>query len=86
MGYQLAAGVPSSPCLPWVQKTKKQCWRPSVRHSPEQWRIGRRFYNPVAIVVGKRQTADLLSSLVSTRPWYRSNQHISVEYSVGRVV
>ena len=30
----------------WVQKTMKECWRASARHSPKKWRNGRRIYNP----------------------------------------
>jgi DNA invertase Pin-like site-specific DNA recombinase len=29
----------------WVQQIMNECWRASARHSPKQWRIGRRFYN-----------------------------------------
>jgi DNA invertase Pin-like site-specific DNA recombinase len=29
----------------WVQKIMKECWRASARHSPKQWRKGRRFHN-----------------------------------------
>jgi DNA invertase Pin-like site-specific DNA recombinase len=30
--------------VPWVQKILRECWRAGARHSPEQRRIGRRFY------------------------------------------
>jgi DNA invertase Pin-like site-specific DNA recombinase len=29
----------------WVQQVLKECWRASARHSPRQWRKGRRFYH-----------------------------------------
>jgi DNA invertase Pin-like site-specific DNA recombinase len=29
----------------WVQQILKECWRASARHSPKQWRKGRRFYH-----------------------------------------
>ena len=32
--------------VPWVQKIMRECWRTSARHSPKQWRTGRRFYSP----------------------------------------
>jgi hypothetical protein len=32
--------------VPWVQQVMRECWRASTRHSPKQWRIGRRFYSP----------------------------------------
>ena len=28
----------------WVRQVMKQCWRASARHSPSEWRKGRRFY------------------------------------------
>ena len=31
--------------VPWVQKVLRECWRASARHSPKQWRKGRRFYH-----------------------------------------
>jgi hypothetical protein len=31
--------------VPWVQKILRECWQASTRHSPEQRRIGRRFYH-----------------------------------------
>jgi DNA invertase Pin-like site-specific DNA recombinase len=32
--------------VPWVQKILRECWRASAKHSPTQWRIGRRLYSP----------------------------------------
>lgn len=29
----------------WVRQVMKECWRASARHSPKQWRRGRRFYH-----------------------------------------
>jgi DNA invertase Pin-like site-specific DNA recombinase len=31
--------------VPWVQKILRECWRASSKHSPEQRRVGRRFYH-----------------------------------------
>jgi DNA invertase Pin-like site-specific DNA recombinase len=32
--------------VPWVSRMMKECWRASAKHSPQQWRIGRRLYSP----------------------------------------
>jgi DNA invertase Pin-like site-specific DNA recombinase len=32
--------------VPWVSKIMKECWRASAKHSPHQWRRGRRLYSP----------------------------------------
>ena len=36
----------SSVRVRWVQQIMNECWRAYGRHSPEQWRIGRRVYSP----------------------------------------
>jgi DNA invertase Pin-like site-specific DNA recombinase len=46
-GKQVAErlGAEPPPDVKWVQKVLRECWRASARHSPKQWRKGRRFYH-----------------------------------------
>src|ERR1017187_5634009 len=56
----------------WVQQIMKECWRASARHSPKQWRKGRRFYHswrgrPRGAIEGAQYNGVELSSKVSGR-------------------